>query len=182
MKLMFASDIHGSAYWAEKVVKSFKEEDADYLVLLGDILYHGPRNPLPKDYNPQAVIQLLNGIKDKIIAIRGNCDSEVDQMVLQFPITADYNIIPLKNRKLIASHGHLYHDNQLPSSLVPGDVFIFGHIHVPVLEQKDGIYILNPGSTTLPKENHPNSYGILESNRFKVKTFDKAVYKEITIE
>ena len=97
MKLMFASDIHGSAYWAEKVVKRFEEEQADYLVLLGDILYHGPRNPLPKDYNPQAVIQLFNNIKDKIIAIRGNCDSEVDQMVLEFPITADYNIIPLNN-------------------------------------------------------------------------------------
>lgn len=181
MKLMFASDIHGSAYWAEKVLERFEEEQADYLVLLGDILYHGPRNPLPKEYNPQAVIQLLNSIKDKIIAIRGNCDSEVDQMVLEFPIMADYNIIPLNNRKLMASHGHLYHDKQLPSSLVEGDIFIFGHIHIPVLEQKDGVYILNPGSATLPKENHPNSYGILENHHFKVKTFDGEVYKEITV-
>ena len=181
MKLMFASDIHGSAYWAEKVVKRFEEEQADYLVLLGDILYHGPRNPLPKDYNPQAVIQLFNSIKDKIIAIRGNCDSEVDQMVLEFPITADYNIIPLNNRKLMASHGHLYNDKQLPKSLVEGDIFMFGHIHVPVLEQKNGVYILNPGSATLPKENHPNSYGILENHQFKVKTFDGEVYKEITV-
>ena len=181
MKLMFASDIHGSAYWAEKVVKRFEEEQADYLVLLGDILDHGPRNPLPKDYNPQAVIQLFNTIKDKIIAIRGNCDSEVDQMVLEFPIMADYNIIPFSNRKLMASHGHLYNDKQLPNSLVEGDIFIFGHIHVPVLEQKDGVYILNPGSATLPKENHPNSYGVLENDHFRVKTFDGEVYKEITL-
>lgn len=125
MKLMFASDIHGSAYWAKKVLERFEEEQADYLVLLGDLLYHGPRNPLPQDYNPQVVIKLLNSIKHQIIAIRGNCDSEVDEMVLEFPITADYNIIPLKNRKLMASHGHLYNDQQIPSSLIEGDIFIF---------------------------------------------------------
>ena len=94
-------------------------------MLLGDLLYHGPRNPLPQDYNPQIVIKLLNSVKDKIIAIRGNCDSEVDQMVLEFPMMADYNIIPLKNRKLMVSHGHLYNDAKLPSSLVEGDVFYF---------------------------------------------------------
>ena len=181
MKLMFASDIHGSAYWAKKVLERFEEEQADYLVLLGDLLYHGPRNPLPQDYNPQVVIKLLNSIKHQIIAIRGNCDSEVDQMGLEFPITADYNVIPLKNRKLMASHGHLYNDQQIPSSLIEGDIFIFGHIHVPILKQQDGVYILNPGSTTLPKENHPNSYGILNHDQFKVKTFDGKVYKEIAL-
>lgn len=181
MKLMFASDIHGSAYWAKKVLERFEEEQADYLVLLGDLLYHGPRNPLPQDYNPQVFIKLLNSIKHQIIAIRGNCDSEVDQMVLEFPITADYNVIPLKNRKLMASHGHLYNDQQIPSSLIEGDIFIFGHIHVPILKQQDGVYILNPGSTTLPKENHPNSYGILNHDQFKVKTFDGKVYKEIAL-
>ena len=113
MKLMFASDLHGSAYWTTKVLERFKEEQADYLVLLGDLLYHGPRNPLPQEYNPQAVIKLLNSEKHNLIAVRGNCDSEVDQMVLEFPIMADYNIIPFKNSKLMASHGHIYNDAQL---------------------------------------------------------------------
>lgn len=179
MKLMFASDLHGSAYWTKKVIESFDSEKADYLVLLGDLLYHGPRNPLPQDYNPQAVIQLLNNMKEKIIAVRGNCDSEVDQMVLGFPITADYNIIPLKNRKLMASHGHIYDENKLPISLNKGDIFIFGHIHVPVLKQLEGIYILNPGSATLPKENHPNTYAILQGDNFEVKTFDGQVYQQL---
>lgn len=179
MKLMFASDIHGSAYWAKKIVERFVEEDADYLVLLGDILYHGPRNPLPQDYNPQVVIKLLNSIKDKIIAVRGNCDSEVDQMVLEFPIMADYNIMPVKHRKIMVSHGHIYDESKLPISLSKGDVFIFGHIHVPVLKQLEGIYILNPGSATLPKENHPNTYATLVGDHFKVKTFDGEVYKDL---
>ena len=113
MKLMFASDLHGSYYWTQKVIDRFKDERADYLVLLGDLLYHGPRNPLPKEYNPQKVIELLNQIKHQIIAIRGNCDSEVDQMVLQFPMMADYNFIPLEDRKLMITHGHLYSENKL---------------------------------------------------------------------
>ena len=167
MKLLVVSDIHGSLFYTKKMVEIMEKEEVDKVILLGDLYYHGPRNPLPKEYNPQAVIQLLNSIKDKIIAIRGNCDSEVDQMVLEFPIMADYNIIPLNNRKLMASHGHIYHEKQLPNSLVEGDIFIFGHIHIPVLEQKDGVYILNPGSATLPKENHPNSYGILENHHLQ---------------
>ncbi len=181
MKLMFASDLHGSAYWTTKVLERFKEEQADYLVLLGDLLYHGPRNPLPQEYNPQAVIKLLNSEKHNLIAVRGNCDSEVDQMVLEFPILADYNIIPFKNRKLMASHGHIYDENNLPSSLGEGDIFIFGHIHIPVLKQVEGIYLLNPGSATLPKENHPNSYAILEDDCFKVKTFDGEVYQQLQL-
>jgi len=181
MKLMFASDIHGSAYWGSKVLERFEAEKADYLVLLGDLLYHGPRNPLPKDYNPQTVIKLLNSVRDKIIAVRGNCDSEVDQMVLEFPMMADYNIIPFENRKLMASHGHIYDENTLPTSLGAGDIFIFGHIHIPVLKQLEGVYILNPGSATLPKEDHPNTYAILEGDCFKVKTFDGEVYKELNL-
>lgn len=182
MKLMIASDIHGSAYFAKEVVKAFENEKADYLVLLGDILYHGPRNPLPKEYNPQEVAQLLNEMKDKIIAVRGNCDSEVDQMVLEFPMMADYNMMPLQMRKVMASHGHLYHEENLPTSLACGDVFIFGHIHVPVLKQVKGVYVLNPGSTTLPKENHPNTYGVLTTHDFAVKTFDGTIYRQLTFE
>ena len=102
-------------------------------------------------------------------------------MVLEFPILADYNIIPLKNRKLMASHGHIYDENKLPSSLGKGDIFIFGHIHIPVLKQVEGVYLLNPGSATLPKENHPNSYAILEDDYFKVKTFDGEVYQQLQL-
>ena len=123
--------IHGSAYWAKKVLERFEEEKADYLVFTWRFIVSWTKKSTAQDYNPQIVIKLLNSVKDKIIAIRGNCDSEVDQMVLEFPLMADYNIIPLKNRKLMVSHGHLYNDAKLPSSLVEGDVFIFGHIHVP---------------------------------------------------
>ena len=179
MKLMIASDIHGSALYCRELMEAWKREAADRMLILGDILYHGPRNPLPQDYNPQVVIKLLNSVKDKIIAVRGNCDSEVDQMVLEFPIMADYNIIPFKHRKIMASHGHIYDENKLPISLAQGDVFIFGHIHVPVLKQLEGIYILNPGSATLPKENHPNTYATLVGDHFKVKTFDGEVYKDL---
>ncbi|MGL4372381.1 MAG: phosphodiesterase, partial [Turicibacter sp.] len=138
-------------------------------------------NALPQDYNPMTVATLLNGMKDKIIAVRGNCDSEVDQMVLEFPIMGDYNVIPLKNRKVVASHGHIYDENKLPLSLVTGDIFIFGHIHLPVLKQLEGIYIINPGSASLPKEDNPNTYGILDDHQFKIKTFDGEVFKEMTL-
>jgi len=181
MKLMFASDIHGSAYWAKKVVECFEKEQADYLVLVGDYLYHGPRNPLPKEYQPREVIDLLNQLKHKIIAVRGNCDSEVDQMVLEFPIMADYNILPFKDCKVMVSHGHLYAESNLPPSLVAGDVFIFGHIHVPVLKEVNGVYVFNPGSAALPKENHPNTYGVLEDSLWQVKMFTGEVYLEKTI-
>lgn len=179
MKFMIASDLHGSAYWTKKVIEQFHLEKADYLVLLGDLLYHGPRNPLPKEYCPQEVIQLLNGIKDKVIAVRGNCDSEVDQMVLEFPMMADYNIIPLENKKIFISHGHLYHPEALPASLVAGDIFLFGHIHIPVVKEQDGVYLFNPGSVSLPKEGHPSTYAILESTHFMIKTFSGEIYQQV---
>ena len=157
---MFASDLHGSYYWTQKVIDRFKDERADYLVLLGDLLYHGPRNPLPKEYNPQKVIELLNQIKHQIIAIRGNCDSEVDQMI---------------------THGHLYSENKLSQFLQKGDALVFGHIHIPILKEKEGIYYLNPGSATLPKENHPQTYAILEDNHFEVKTLDGQIYRQLQL-
>ena len=181
MKLMLAADIHGSAHWAKKIIERLEVEEADYLVLLGDLLYHGPRNPLPEEYNPQEVAKLLNNVKNKIIAIRGNCDSEVDQLVLEFPMLADYNFIPFENNKIMISHGHIYDERTLPKSLEAGDIFIFGHIHVPVLKQENGIHILNPGSVSLPKENHPNTYATLENELFQVKTFDGFVYKEANL-
>jgi putative phosphoesterase len=180
MKIFFISDIHGSLFFLEKALERYKEEGANYIVLLGDSLYHGPRNPLPKDYNPQAVANLLNEYKDKIIAVRGNCDSEVDQMLIEYPMMSDYSIILCDNRRLFLTHGHIYNDDNMPS-LSDNDVLIHGHTHLPVAEKHKGIYVLNPGSVTLPKENYPNSYAILQDDLFQIKDLNGTVIKEIIL-
>lgn len=180
MKLFFISDIHGSSYYLEKVINIYEKEKADYLVILGDELYHGARNPLPKEYNPKKVAEILNTYKNEIIAVRGNCDSEVDQMVLNYPIMSDYSIILYNNRRLFLTHGHIYNKNNLPN-ISTGDVLIYGHTHVPLAEKINNMFIINPGSITFPKENTPNCYGILEDNTFKIKTLDGEVFKEINI-
>ncbi|MDQ0359364.1 phosphodiesterase [Breznakia pachnodae] len=181
MKYLIASDIHGSAYYAKKVTDAFKEYECDYLLLLGDILYHGPRNPLPKDYNPKIVIELLNEMKDKIIACRGNCDSEVDQMVLQFPITNTSQTLIEEDYRIFLSHGHVYHPDHLPEGIRPGDVFMFGHIHIPVMEEKTGVHIINPGSVSLPKENNPHTFGVLEHDTFSLIDVEGNVIKDYFI-
>ncbi len=180
MKIMFLSDIHGSLKYANIGVEKFKEESPDRLVLLGDIMYHGPRNPLPEEYSPKDVAELLNQYKEKIVAIRGNCDSEVDQMLLEFPIMSDYTEILLMDRKIFATHGHIYNSENMPS-LNKGDVFIHGHFHLPMAEKLGDIYYLNPGSVTLPKENNKNSYAVLEDNRFMIKDLEGNIIKEIDI-
>ena len=180
MKLFFISDIHGSSYYLEKVINIYEKEKADYLVILGDELYHGARNPLPKEYNPKKVIEILNTYTNNIIAVRGNCDSEVDQMVLDYPISSDYSIILYNNKRLFLTHGHIYNKNNIPN-ISDGDVLIYGHTHVPLTEKINNIFIINPGSITFPKENTPHCYGILENNIFKIKTLDGQVFKEINI-
>lgn len=178
MKLLIASDIHGSLSAARDVVEVFEEENADYLVFLGDVMYHGPRNPLPDEYNPTAVAELLNTVKDKVIAVRGNCDSEVDQMLLDFPMTSEYQNIPLASGKLFATHGHIFEPETIPVSVVVGDIFAFGHTHLPILEKNEaGILVLNPGSVTLPKEDHPPTYAVISEDKVEIKTFDGAVYR-----
>ncbi|MHC1682291.1 MAG: phosphodiesterase [Clostridiaceae bacterium] len=179
MKLFFISDIHGSIYYLRKALENYKKENADYIVILGDQLYHGARNPLPKEYNPKEVTQLLNEYKEKIIAIRGNCDSEVDQMVFNYPIMGEYSIVLYNNRRLFLTHGHIYNRDNLPP-LSDGDVIIHGHTHVPVAEKFKNIFIVNPGSVTFPKENSPHSYGILENDIFQIKDLDGTVFKEIS--
>ncbi|MBU3092823.1 phosphodiesterase [Clostridium sp. CF011] len=180
MKIFFISDIHGSLYYLKKAIERYKEEGAGYIVLLGDVLYHGPRNQLPKDYNPQLVASLLNEYKDKIIAVRGNCDSEVDQMIIEYPMMSDYSIILCNNRRLFLTHGHIYNEDNLPE-LSENDVLVFGHTHVPVAKKHNKIYVLNPGSVSLPKENNPNSYAILKDDLFQIKDLDGAVIKEIKL-
>lgn len=181
MKLFFISDIHGSVYYLNKALERFEKEQADYLVILGDLLYHGARNPLPKEYEPKKVIELLNSLSDRIISVRGNCDSEVDQMVLDFPIMADYSTIFYEGKRLFLTHGHIYNEGNMPK-LKDGDVFIHGHTHIPKAEKLDNIFFINPGSITLPKENNPHTYGILEGDVFTIKELDGSVFKEISIE
>lgn len=180
MKILFISDIHGSLFYTKKALEIYKNESADYIAILGDELYHGARNPLPTEYNPKEVAELLNQHSDKIIAVRGNCDSEVDEMVLNFPMMAAYTTILYNRRRLFLTHGHIYGENNLPK-LSAGDVFIYGHTHIPKAEKKDNIYIINPGSITMPKENNPNSYGILVDDTFKIKDMDGNVFKEIKL-
>lgn len=182
MKLFIASDIHGSAYYCEQLMKAFDREDADRMLLLGDLLYHGPRNDLPEDYAPKQVIEMLNAYKNKIFCVRGNCDTEVDQMVLEFPIMADYCILPVRNRVIYATHGHHYNLQQLPP-MQTGDILLHGHTHVPAWtcfgEQQ---YYLNPGSVSIPKEGSCHSYMILENECFKWKNMDGEVYHMLKLD
>ncbi|MGN7764042.1 phosphodiesterase [Paenibacillus sp. 22594] len=180
MKLMFISDIHGSLHWLEQALLKAEEEQPHTLVVLGDFLYHGPRNPLPDGYDPQGVAARLNAYGKSLVAVRGNCDAEVDQMLLQFPMMGDYVLILHEGRKIYATHGHGFSIDNLPQ-LTPGDVFIQGHTHLPVADVKEGITVLNPGSISLPKENHPNSYAILENGDFIIKDFAGNVVKQIKL-
>lgn len=178
MKLMFISDIHGSLGFLNEVLESMKIEAPDKLVILGDILYHGPRNPLPQAYNPKEVALVLNSYKDSVIAVRGNCDSEVDQMVIDFPIMSDYLTMFDGKRQIFMTHGHLYNDDNMPK-LSDGDVFINGHTHIPRAEKINGIFKLNPGSISMPKEETPRCYGILSENGFTIKILEGVVFNEI---
>ena len=181
MKYFFASDIHGSSFYAKLVLQKYKESNAAKLILLGDLLYHGPRNDLPKDYLPKEVFAMLNEYKDEIIAVRGNCDSEVDQMVLDFPMMADYSVCLLNNIYFFITHGHVFCEDNMPN-LSKGSAFIYGHVHLPIAKNTNGIYILNPGSASLPKEQNPNSYAILEDDLFSIYDFNGNVIKEIRLE
>ena len=182
MRWMIASDLHGTAYYCRKMLEAFEREGADRLFLLGDLLYHGPRNDLPREYAPKEVIPLLNGKKEKLLCVRGNCDAEVDQMVLEFPVLADYAVLPVGRRLIYATHGHIYHVKNLPP-LAPGDVLLHGHTHVPAwTEFGQGNLYLNPGSVSIPKENSPHSYMTLEENTMQWKELESsAVFHELTL-
>ena len=176
MKLMIASDIHGSAYYCKQLIEAFLAEKADRLLILGDVLYHGPRNDLPRDYAPKLVITMLNEIKDKIFCVCGNCDTTVDQMVLEFPILADYCIITVGERLIYATHGHKYNMQTLPP-LQQGDILLHGHTHVPAWESfGDKNLYFNPGSVSIPKENSTNGYMIMQDSNVCWKALDGTVY------
>ena len=174
---LIASDLHGSAYYTRQLVDAFEKEGADRLLLLGDILYHGPRNALPLGYDPKQVIALLNPLADKITCVRGNCDAEVDQMVLDFPLMKDYELVTVEQQLLFLTHGHLY-DHQNPPPVQDGDVVLQGHTHVPLCQHTpDGWWLLNPGSVSIPKEDSPHSYLLLKDGTFYWKTLLGETYR-----
>ena len=179
MKFLIASDIHGSAFFCQKLMEAWEREGADRMILLGDLLYHGPRNDLPKDYAPKEVAAMLSEIGGQILAVRGNCEAEVDQLMLPFPVMADYALLPLEERLIFITHGHHFNTGNLPP-LKEGDILLHGHTHVPAFEEAHGILYLNPGSVSLPKDGSPNAYMILCDGTFFWKKLDGTVYKTWT--
>ena len=173
MKYMIASDIHGSALYCRQMLERYDEERADRLILLGDILYHGPRNDLPEGYEPKKVIDMLNNRAFDILCVRGNCEAEVDQMVLSFPVMAEYALFPIGKKSLMfITHGHISNvDN--PPLLKGNDILLHGHTHIPAcVEKKNGFIYMNPGSVSIPKEGNPHSYMVLEDEQFLWKRLD----------
>ena len=180
MKWVIASDIHGSALYCRKLFACMDREEADRLLLLGDLLYHGPRNDLPAEYAPKEVITMLNAYREKILCVRGNCDTEVDQMVLDFPIMADYAALTWENRLIYATHGHIFNKDCLPQ-LQKGDILLYGHSHVPLCEEKDGVILLNPGSVSIPKSDSWHGYMTMENGLFRWLDLDGKLQMEYKI-
>lgn len=177
MKILVASDIHGSAYYCEKLLEQYEKEGADRILLLGDILYHGPRNDLPKEYGPKKVLAMLNEKKNEICAVRGNCDTEVDQMVLEFPILADYCLLMMEEKIIYATHGHVYHEKNLPP-MGEGGILLHGHTHLYGAKKAGSHFILNPGSVSIPKGGNPPTYAILENGMFMVKELNGKILEQ----
>lgn len=183
MKLLIASDIHGSATWCKRLMAAIEAEAPDRLILLGDLLYHGPRNPLPDGYAPAEVAAMLNGMAERIVAVRGNCDSEVDQMMLDFPCMGDYALVMDGARSLFCTHGHVFDPavvcenaeagvrNATMPPLAPGSAFLSGHTHVKTNEKRSGIQFVNPGSVSLPKDG-THSYALYADGRFELRTLE----------
>lgn len=181
MKWFIASDIHGSAYCCKMMLERYKEEKADRLLLLGDILYHGPRNDLPLCYAPKEVIAMLSEKGSETLSVRGNCDCEVDQMVLPFPVLADYTVLDTGSRLIFATHGHLFSPSR-PLPMKKGDILLSGHTHVPRCEEANGLVFLNPGSVSIPKEGSVRSYMTLENGVFLWKELESSkTYKEYSL-
>lgn len=180
MKLMFASDIHGSAKYAEIMRDIYASEKAEKLILLGDLLYHGPRNDLPENYAPKEVIAILNSMKSEILVVRGNCDAEVDQMVLEFPIMADYAILWLDGHMVFITHGHVFNEDAMPA-LGKGDILIHGHTHLRVAANRGDYFFFNPGSISLPKGDGVHSYMIYEDGVFTTKTLAGETLEQVCV-
>ena len=178
MKILIASDLHGSAFYTEKLKERFIAEKADKLILLGDIYNHGPRNPFPKDYAPQQVAEILNGLKDKLIVVKGNCDSQVDTLISEFDFIEDCCIFA-EDKTVLCTHGHIYNKDDMPATRY--DAVIYGHFHTGFIERKDGVIVANAGSISLPKNDTPRSYIILDGKKIILKTLDGEIIKEETL-
>ena len=179
-KILIASDIHGSAWYCRKLLQALEREGAKRMLLLGDILYHGPRNDLPREYAPKDVIAMLNPLKERIVSVRGNCEAEVDQMVLDFPVLADYCLMPVGNHMMFCTHGHIYNEENLPP-MMPGDILLYGHTHVPRAEKVLDKWMLNPGSVSIPKGGSVPSYAVLEDGTFTIKDMEGAVIMQAVL-
>lgn len=180
MRLMIASDIHGSAKWCEQLLVAWQREKPDRLVLLGDLLYHGPRNDLPEGYAPKKVIAMLNDIAPHLLCVRGNCEAEVDQMVLSFPVMADYCVLLVDGHSIYVTHGHVYNEDN-PPPLQLGDILLCGHTHIPCCHRHEDFIYVNPGSVSIPKQNTPHSYIMLEDGRMVWKDLDGREFLQVKL-
>ncbi len=180
MKLLIASDIHGDAVCCEKLTSRVDAENAGKIILLGDLLYHGPRNDLPSGYDPKRVITLLSGLKGRVLCVRGNCDTEVDQMVLPFPILASCVLIYDGKTEMFCTHGHTYGEDD-PPEIYGKTVLLCGHTHVPAFRKHENFVYVNPGSVSIPKENSRKSYIIYENDTFTFKDLEGNVYASYTL-
>ena len=180
-RILIASDLHGDAECVKTLLEQYRSSGAERLLLLGDILYHGPRNDLPKGYAPKEVISLLNGVKEELLCVRGNCDTEVDQMVLDFPILADYAYVTVDGHTFFATHGHNFNMSKLPP-LKKGDILLHGHTHVSTVESfgNENLYV-NPGSVSIPKENTPKGYILYDNGRLLFKALSGETFREYVL-
>lgn len=183
MKWLIASDIHGSAYYCAQLLRRWEDEHADRMLLLGDLLYHGPRNDLPRDYAPKEVITMLNPMAAEILCVRGNCEAEVDQMVLDFPVLAEYALLSEGSTLIFATHGHIWNAAHMPP-LHKGDILLHGHTHIPVCEPcgtNGECILLNPGSVSVPKAESKHSYMTMENGVFTWKSLEGEAYRTFTV-
>ena len=171
MKYLVVSDIHGSSYYANKINEIYKKENPDKVILLGDLYYHGPRNPLPKDYNPMEVSKILNDLKQSIQCTKGNCDAEVDEMISEFEFTDNVEL-NISGLKFFFTHGHKYNIDNIPENV---NVLVYGHFHTGFIKEKDGVICINSGSISLPKDNTKNSYLIIDDKKIFLKDIDQKV-------
>ncbi len=178
MKLLVISDIHGSSYYANKILDIVNKENPDKIILLGDLYYHGPRNPLPNDYSPMKVADILNSLKEKLLVVKGNCDAEVDEMISNFKFE-DNILLNANGKKIFFTHGHKYNINKLPNEEF--DIMFYGHFHICFIKQQDGKIFVNPGSISLPKENTLNSYATMDSDKICIKDINENILEELKL-
>jgi len=177
MKLVIASDIHGSLYYTNKLLDRFVTEKGDKLIILGDFYYHGPRNPLTEEYNPGDVAKALNGYKHCLIAIKGNCDAEVDQLISEFEMQERVDL-PYEGKTITLTHGHRYNLDNVPFDC--GDVMLYGHFHVPFIKEENGVVFASPGSVSLPKLNSKHSYMVIEGREIVIKSLDGEILQKMS--